>query len=332
VFQEFINSLLYKNIFDQTLFIALSQNFDQLDEQQLSILTALLSKQLQNPNDLSLFIQAIYETRKIQYEIDTDCIDICGTGGSGFDRVNTSTLVAFTLASLGIKIAKHGNRAGAGRFGSFDLIEKLDIPIVQSKKQIELSLSELNLALIFAPVQFPIFKYFASGRKALQTVSIFNLVGPLLNPLNPKTQFIGTSYPQFSELIYETGKKLGKETLFVYGAKHGLDDISTASDNYVISSGDYELVKPESFGVQRAGIEQIAVSEISEKVNMANEYINGNLSGPILDLIIVNAAFIYSKLKNMTYKESFKLIKNHVLDKKLADYLKHYKELLNDHS
>ena len=114
----------------------------------------------------------------------SQCMDICGTGGSGLERINTSTIAAFLLAELGVKIAKHGNKAASGRFGSFDLLESLGIDIEKTPLELEKIYRKKGLAFIFARSFHPIMKYFAEARKAIGKPTIFNILGPLLNP-NP---------------------------------------------------------------------------------------------------------------------------------------------------
>src|SRR3989338_7680855 len=158
------------------------------------------------PEELALAVKFLMGKMTKQYETPF-AIDICGTGGSGLPRINTSTISAFILAPSGINIAKHGNKAASGRFGSFDLLENMGIDLSNNKAE--------NLTFLYARDYHPVMKHFAEARKEIGTPTFFNLLGPLLNPAQTKKQIIGTAFKDKMELIAETCRLIGKEKVYV---------------------------------------------------------------------------------------------------------------------
>ncbi|MCC7244935.1 MAG: gamma-glutamyl-gamma-aminobutyrate hydrolase family protein, partial [Saprospiraceae bacterium] len=196
---------------------SLSRFFQAVEEGQLSddqkqILLVSLSHKLQQANELRTFIEALPQE---PLQAHQDAVDICGTGGSGLPRINTSTLASLLLAHEGLPIIKHGNRAAAGRFGSFNLLEALGVPIHFNAEKSAQVLNETSLSFVFAPDIFPVFRHFAPIRAKIGVPTVFNVLGPLVNPYRPQRQFIGTAFQDLMDVIFETGIQMGKTHLIV---------------------------------------------------------------------------------------------------------------------
>lgn len=152
-------------------------------------------------------------------------MDCCGTGGSGLPRFNTSTAVAFVLAAAKVKIAKFGNRAASGRSGSFDVLEKLGIPVQSDASHAELLLDRCNLVFLFAPQVYPALARLAPVRKALGVKTVLNFVGPLLNPVHPTRRLVGVSDPAMKVNIANyLSCKTSTDFACVVRASCGLDE------------------------------------------------------------------------------------------------------------
>ena len=181
-------------------------------------------------------------------------IDICGTGGSGLDRINTSTISAFLLAALDVPVAKHGNNAASGRFGSFDLLAALDVPTNLSAGELQLRFAENNLAFLYARSFHPIMRHFAPVRAELSSPTFFNILGPLLSPINAKRQIIGTSNIDNAKIIIEAAKELGKERVIVVTGCDGLDDVTLSGQTNVFELKDGRIkeyiLEPKDFGLK----------------------------------------------------------------------------------
>lgn len=269
---------------------------DQLSDDQKQILLVSLSHRLRDPGALKVFIDAIATDR---HGLPADAVDICGTGGSGLPRINTSTLAGMLLACSGLPVAKHGNRAGAGRFGSFNLLEALGLPARFDPDQARQTLAETNLAFLFAPGIYPVFRHFAQVRAKIGVPTIFNILGPLVNPCQPKRQFIGTAFGDLMDVIFETGIRMGKSHLIVARAWDGLDEISVSTSTRILEYNhgkkyDYEL-NPEDFGIEPLPFHAVSASNPAECLSIARKIIAGVPDTPHYMLVAANAAFIYTR-------------------------------------
>ena len=152
--------------------------------------------------------------------------DVCGTGGSGKSRINLSTVLAIKLSAQ-FGIAKHGNKAASGRVGSFDLIEAEQYAIGDTPEKVVNQLESKNLSFVFAPAFHPALKPMAPIRKNIPHPTIFNYLGPILNPVeNLTAQMTGVSNIEVGEKLAEVCAKLGKNILLVHDTHFGLDDVS----------------------------------------------------------------------------------------------------------
>jgi anthranilate synthase/phosphoribosyltransferase len=272
----------------------------QLSDDQKQILLVSLSHQLRNASELANFVAVLMEFKSVEPLIPhSDAVDICGTGGSGLPRINTSTLASLLLAHCGLKIAKHGNRAAAGRFGSFNLLENLGIPARFDPLHADKTLQETNLAFVFAPDIHPIFQHFASIRAKMGVPTVFNALGPLVNPYLPERQFIGTAFADLMDVIFETGILMGKKHLLVARGLDGLDEISVSAPTRVLEYKDgqkqaYEI-KPEDFGLAPLPFSAVSAANHLECLSIAREMLAGTPRTEHYKLVAVNAAFIYTK-------------------------------------
>ncbi|MGE4170701.1 MAG: anthranilate phosphoribosyltransferase [Candidatus Margulisiibacteriota bacterium] len=188
-------------------------------------------------------------------------IDVCGTGGSGQDRFNTSTAVAFLLASRGIGVAKHGNRGSVLPNGSFDFLETLGIPFDLSVEQHQALYAETNLCFLFARSFHPAVAKLAQARKEIGGRTVFNLLGPLCNPAGVQTQLIGTSSVQNAEKLVDVCKRLKMDRVLVVVSDHGLDELSPIQSNtlfelkngVIVRKTEAENRMPESLSVTGLG-------------------------------------------------------------------------------
>ena len=168
----------------------------------------------------------VLNRRKISVpDIGKPVFDICGTGGSGLSRINLSTVLAIKL-SRKYCIAKHGNKAASGRVGSFDLIGEMGFEIGDTPDNVERQLKDKNLSFVFAPAFHPALKALAPIRKSIPHPTIFNFLGPLLNPVPLTAQMIGVSSIKAGDIIAETALAIGRHALLVHDTVFGLDDVS----------------------------------------------------------------------------------------------------------
>jgi len=239
-------------------------------------------------------------------------IDVCGTGGSGLERINTSTISAFILARLGVPVAKHGNKAASGRFGSFDLLESLGIEFTDQIPDIERKYKAEGLAFLFAPFFHPVMKNFAALRRQITKPTFFNLLGPLLNPAFPKRQIIGTAFKNEMSLIAETCKLLGKEKVYIVCGEDGLDEVTLSGRTFVTELAHGKIksytIKPEDFGLDRAAFPEIQGGDAKFNTQIASDILRGTCETRHQDLVLVNCALALKLVdKAKTLKEAYEM-------------------------
>ncbi len=303
----------------------------QLSDDQKQILLVSLSHKLRNTSELKTFIDALMAfSKQVENDLLVEAVDICGTGGSGLPRINTSTLASLLLAHSGLKIAKHGNRAAAGRFGSFNLLESLEVPIRFDTRLAANALETSNLAFVFAPDVHPVFRHFAPVRAKIGVPTVFNVLGPMVNPYQPERQFIGTAFADLMDVIFETGIKMGKKHLIVVRGQDGLDEISVSAPTRVLEyrdgkTYDYE-VKPEDFGLKPVPFHLVSADNQDTCVEVAKDILAGKPQGEHYKLVAVNAAFIYNKLIDpIPLPEAYKKMEALIFSGIAGQVLDHYK-------
>lgn len=274
---------------------------DSLTEDQRLVLLVALAFRLQQPEPLAGFVRAVLDRSTLADTVSPDptAIDLCGTGGSGLPRLNTSTLTALLLSGLGLPIAKHGNRAASGRTGSFDLLEALGVPPSTPIQQAVAALAETKLSFLFAPSAHPVMGKLAGARARVGIPTLFNVLGPLLNPFQPKRQLIGTAFAEYQQLLLEAGILLGREQLFVVRAEDGLDEISVSVPTHVLAyqhgTRSEVTLTPRSFGIDPIPFAEVAVASPKEAYHRAEVLLTGLGSTPHYALVAANAAFIYAQ-------------------------------------
>jgi anthranilate phosphoribosyltransferase len=323
----------------------------QLSDDQKQILLVSLSLRLRDAGALKQFIDALmeYGVRSAEYGVRSAeypdashsalrnqyAVDICGTGGSGLPRINTSTLAGLLLAHCGLPIAKHGNRAAAGRFGSFNLLEALDVPIRFDAVQAQRSLRETNLAFLFAPDIYPVFRHFAPIRAQIGLPTVFNVLGPLVNPCLPERQFIGTAFADLMDVIFETGIKMGKTHLIVARGNDGLDEISVSAPTRVLEYRDdrrraYEI-SPADFGIEPLPSEAVSAANPDECLAIARAMLAGVPGTEHYKLVAANAAFIYTRfVADMPLPEAFQKMEKLIFEGVMGEQLELYKSAMTE--
>ena len=267
-----------------------------------------------SPEDIATFAE--FMEAKMPHKLKMPgAIDICGTGGSGLPRINTSTIATFILAELGVPMAKHGNKAASGRFGSFDLLEELGIDIEKSAEELEKIFEKKGLAFIYARKFHPVMKHFAEARKAIGEPTIFNILGPLLNPANPQKQIIGTSFKDQMRMMAEACKLMGKEHVMIVRGSDGLDEVTMTGLTKVVEMKDGNIseysITPKDFGVEECEFEKIAGGDAAKNIRVAKKILNGEGFTERADLVYINCALALKLVGKVdALKEGYRLSKD----------------------
>lgn len=197
-----------------------------------------------------LHAQSSIPTNKLS--LTTPLIDTCGTGGDGASTFNISTAVAFVAAAAGVKVAKHGNRSASSKTGSADVLEAVGINLNSEPAKVTAAVDEVGITFLFAPGWHPALKAVAPLRKTLKVRTIFNLLGPLVNPMQPTGQIIGVCDPALVETIAKALSQLGTQKAIVVRGREKLDEAGLAdvNDLAVLDNKQVHLttLNPEEFG------------------------------------------------------------------------------------
>lgn len=220
-------------------------------------------------------------------------LDTCGTGGDMSHTFNISTTVAIVAAATGIPVAKHGNRSVSSQSGSADVLEALGIKIDLIPQKVEKCLFETGFGFLFAPLFHPAMKFAVGPRREIGIRTIFNILGPLINPAGAKRQVLGVFSDKLTETLAMVLGNLGaKEAMVVHG-EDGLDEISISSRTKVsrLKNGKIESfsIKPEDFGILRNEIEQIRGGDKEKNATITLSILNGE-KGPKRDIVLLNSA------------------------------------------
>ncbi|MBI3191193.1 MAG: anthranilate phosphoribosyltransferase [Pedosphaera parvula] len=242
-----------------------------------------------------------------------EILDVCGTGGDRLNTFNISTTVALIVAAAGVTVAKHGNRAITSQSGSADVLEALGIPVDLTPEQAARSLKEHRFAFFFAPRFHPAFKHIGPARKLCAERgqrTIFNFLGPLLNPARPTAQLIGVPRPELCEPLARVLQSLGVRRGMVVSGKVGaafLDELSTLGENtmaeFYQDHGFHAcVVPPTGFPLQPATLADLTGGDREANAEIVRQILRGKERGPKRDAVLLNAGaalFVAGKSRSM---------------------------------
>ena len=333
VFKKYLKKLqdnipLADNDFKEICEVINSKNYDIV---QLGALLVLISEKSLYPESLTAFVKNILEY-SVTFSDDTPMIDLCGTGGDGLKTINISTTVAFIVAAMGVKVAKHGNKSVTSKSGSSDVIDKLGLTMEKSLITQLNKLENTNLAFFHAPFFHKLVGEVREVRQRLGIRTVFNVLGPLLHPNRKlKYQLVGLYHEPVHSLYAETLQLLGREHALVVRGNDGLDEISICDETKIVEvKGDKILeytVSPETFGFKRAFHADIEGGTPEENAEILVRTLKGEENSPKSDIVILNAMFaLYAANFVKHPAEAKPLILEAINSGKVYDFYKNYIE------
>lgn len=222
-------------------------------------------------------------------------IDTCGTGGDGASTFNISTAVAFVAAAAGIPVAKHGNRSASSRVGSADVLEALGLNLTADLTLAQAAVDTVGITFLFAPGWHPAMKAVAPLRQTLKIRTIFNLLGPLVNPLRPTGQVLGVYHASLLMPVAHALQQLGVERAVVLHGRERLDEagLGDLTDLAVISqqSVQAQTIDPVELGLTPASLETLQGGSVSENAQILQAVLQGKGTTAQADVVALNAAF-----------------------------------------
>jgi anthranilate phosphoribosyltransferase len=251
---------------------------------------------------VEVFLQHAVDPMIGAMELDGPTLDVCGTGGDQLNLFNVSTTAMFIAAAAGAVVVKHGNRGITSKSGGADVLEALGIRIDLPPEGFRHCLEKAGVGFLFAPNYHPAFKAVAGVRKQLAAAghrSIFNLIGPLLNPARPECQLVGVSDPSLCPAFAEILQRLGRESAWVVSGiapdHRAVDEVSLMGSTRICKSGAYqdfvdEEINPEDFGFRKARLEDLQGGDAKTNAAILEAILSGQDTGPKRDIVLLNAA------------------------------------------
>ncbi|MCS7292901.1 MAG: anthranilate phosphoribosyltransferase [Gloeomargarita sp. SKYBB_i_bin120] len=272
------------------------------------ILVALQAKGV-TATELAAMAQVVQRQAVVPVTQDwPPCLDTCGTGGDGAGTFNISTAVAFVAAAAGVPVAKHGNRSASSRVGSADVLEALGLPLNWPIEQAVAALRDVGITFLFAPGCHPAMKAVAPLRQALKIRTVFNLIGPLVNPLRPQYQVLGVYQPELLPVMAQALHQLGRRRAVVLHSREGLDEAGLgAPTDYYHWTDDAPLqtdvLDPQAYGLTPAPVTALAGGHVQENAEILRQVLQGKGTPAQRDVVVLNSAlalWVAQRVENIT--------------------------------
>ena len=255
----------------------------------------------------------------------SDCIDTCGTGGDGMNTLNISTASALLLASMGTKVAKHGNKAVSSKCGSGDVLEALNIKINQEPNEIENSINNNNFGFMFAQNYHSAMKFVGPVRKNIGKRTIFNMIGPLSNPALVDRQVIGVFDKKLLKIFAEALKNLSIKFAWIVNSEDGLDEISPYAKTNVTQLKDGKiseiLIDPNSLNVNADKFENLIGDDANFNANKMIEIFKGKDNDFSKAVCLNAAAGLMVNEKFIEFLDAYNFSREFILSGKPYSYL-----------
>jgi anthranilate phosphoribosyltransferase len=274
------------------------------DEKKSRLLEALALKG-ETPAEIAGFVEVFLghavDPHLGLLDLEGPTVDVCGTGGDQLDLFNVSTTAMFIVAAAGAMVVKHGTRGITSKSGGADVLEALGIPIDLSADDFRRCVGEAGIGFMFAPLYHPAFKAVVGVRKALAARgirTIFNLIGPLLNPAKPQCQLVGVFSRELCPAFAEILQRLGRDSAWVVhgttGDGRSVDEVSLMGSTRICKSGLYqdlddEEVRPRDFGLKHAEVHELRGGDAKANAAILESILSGAETGPKRDMVLMNA-------------------------------------------
>ncbi len=264
------------------------------DPQFIKTSLLLLRRKGEAFDEILAFVKLL-RSRMIQVEADFPFLtDFCGTGGDQKHTFNISTLAALVAAGAGAYVVKHGNRSVSSHTGSSDLMEKLGVNLKISAAAAAKTLKAAHFVYLHAPYFHPAFAAVQSVRRALKIKTLFNFLGPLLNPAKVKHQLIGVSDASLLEIYPLILKHLGARHAWMVMTEDGYDEISLTGKTRAVQVEGTKIrkliLKPSDFGLRPVKPKDLETRTPAENAAVANNILSGKERGPKKNVVLANAA------------------------------------------
>ena len=255
-----------------------------------------------------------------------DCVDTCGTGGDGMNTLNISTASALLLASMDIKVAKHGNKAVSSKCGSGDVLEALNIKINLEPKDIEDQINKNNFGFMFAPNYHSAMRFVGPTRKKIGKRTIFNMIGPLSSPALVERQVVGVFDKKLLKIFANALKNLNIKFAWIVNSEDGLDEISPYAKTNVIQLKDNKIseitIDPKELNINADKFDNLLGDDAKFNANKMIDIFKGEDNDFSKAVCLNAAAGLIVAEKHSEFKNSYEDTRKHILTGKTFEHLK----------
>ena len=296
----------------------------ELSNEQIAAMLIALKVRGANTEEITGAVAASLQNAKAFPHPNYSFADIVGTGGDGQNTINISTASAIVAASMGAKVAKHGNRSVSSKSGASDVLTALGVNVNVTPAQARQALDEIGVCFLFAQQYHSGFRYVAPVRAALKTRTIFNILGPLINPARPTYHLLGVYAPELVKTYAETAVALEHQHSFVVHGS-GLDEVALHGETQVaeIKNGkiEYFTLTPEDFGLKAQSLESLRGGEPQENAQMLTALLQGKGKAEHANAVAANTALLLKLFGHNDLKQNVQNVLTHLASGKAFETL-----------
>ena len=272
----------------------------------------------------------VFVLRNKSKRVNVDnCVDTCGTGGDGMNTLNISTASALLLASMGVKVAKHGNKAVSSKCGSGDVLEALNIKINLEPNEIESQINKNNFGFMFAPNYHSAMKFVGPTRKKIGKRTIFNMIGPLSSPALVKRQVVGVFDKKLLKIFANALNNLDIKFAWIVNSEDGLDEISPYATTNIIQLKDNKIseitVDPKELNVNADKFENLVGDDAKFNANKIIDIFKGEDNDFSKAVCLNTAAGLIVNETHQNFADAYSNARKHILSSKVINYLEKIK-------
>ena len=272
----------------------------------------------------------VFVLRNKSKRVNVDnCVDTCGTGGDGMNTLNISTASALLLASMGVKVAKHGNKAVSSKCGSGDVLEALNIKINLEPNEIETQINKNNFGFMFAPNYHSAMRFVGPTRKKIGKRTIFNMIGPLSSPALVRRQVVGVFDKKLLKIFANALNNLDIKFAWIVNSEDGLDEISPYAKTNIIQLKDNKIseitVDPKELNVNADKFENLVGDDAKFNANKIIDIFKGEDNDFSKAVCLNTAAGLIVNETHQNFADAYSNAREHILSSKVIDYLEKIK-------
>ena len=296
----------------------------ELSNEQIAAMLIALKVRGANTEEITGAVAASLQNAKVFPRPYYPFADIVGTGGDGQNTINISTASAIVAASMGAKVAKHGNRSVSSKSGASDVLTALGVNVNVTPEQARQALDEIGVCFLFAQQYHSGFRHVAPVRAALKTRTIFNILGPLINPARPTYHLLGVYAPELVKTYAETAVALEHQHSFVVHGS-GLDEVALHGETQVaeIKNGkiEYFTLTPEDFGLKAQSLESLRGGEPQENAQYLTALLQGKGKAEHANAVAANTALLLKLFGHDDLKQNVQNVLAHLASGKAFETL-----------